>query len=96
MPSGEELYYMMDRFALLYKIQSSVSTFVTIMLWVSVSEILLWCGAFLSFCAAPARMTIIWLQIAHLGRGVFGILVLLKLPRSHDGIKTLPLDEEKP
>lgn len=96
MPSGEELYYMMDRFALLYKIQSSVSTFITILMWVSVSEILLWCGAFLSFCSAPARMTLIWLQIAHLGRGVFGILVLLKLPRSHDVIKTLPLDEEKP
>lgn len=60
MPSGEELYYMMDRFALLYKLHSAVSTFITILLWASVSEMLLWIGAFISFCAAPARMALIW------------------------------------
>lgn len=96
MPTGDELHFMMSRFTTMYNATSALSNFITVLLWVSTSEALLWGGAFLTFCAVPSRMALIWIQILHVGRAVFGYMVALKLPKSHEVIESLPFDAEHP
>ena len=51
-------------------------------------------GLFFTFCAAPLHMGIIWLQILHVPRGVFGVILAFKFPRSHEVIEAIPLDKK--
>ena len=66
-----------------------MSTFINMLLWTSITEILLFCGTFLTFCAAPLRTGVMFLLVFHLPRGVFGGILAFKLPRSHDVIEML-------
>lgn len=94
MPSWNEMYHIMNDFTLAYKGELAMSTFITMLLWTSISEILLFVGTFITFCAAPLRMGVVALMIFHLPRGVFGGMLAYKLPRSHDVIKVLPLEAD--
>ena len=84
----------MNNFNLAYKAEVAMSKLITILLWTGVSEFLLFCGTFITFCAAPLREGIIWLQVVHLIRGVLGIILAVKLPRSHHVIEMLPLSQQ--
>lgn len=81
----------MNNFTVAYKAERAMSTFITMLMWTSISEILLFCGAFLTFCLAPLRLGVIFLLILHLPRGVFGIILAVKLPRSHDVIDMMEI-----
>ena len=61
MPSGRELIQLMDYFTLAYKSLQAYSNLVTMLLWMSVSELLLTAALFISFCGAPERMGIIFM-----------------------------------
>lgn len=94
MPSWNEMFQIMNNFTLAYKGELAMSTFITMLLWVSISEILLFFGVFCSFCAAPLRMGIVFIMVCHLPRGVFGGLLAYKMPKSHNIIANLPLKPE--
>lgn len=83
MPSGNEMLQIMNNLNLAYKAEVAMSKLITILLWTGVSEFLLFCGTFITFCASPLREGIVWLQVVHLARGVLGIILAVKLPRSH-------------
>jgi len=86
MPSGNEMFKIMNNFTVAYRAERAMSTFITMLLWTSVTEILLFCGAFLTFCVAPLRTGVVFLLVFHLPRGVLGAILAFKLPRSHDVI----------
>ena len=64
-----------------------------ILLWASVSEFLLAGGLFCTFFAAPMRTGIVWMQLVHFARAVFGVLFITKIPRVRDWINKLNFDE---
>jgi len=94
MPSGVELFDMIKNFTIVYRAERAMSTLITMLLWTSVTEILLFFGTFFSFCAAPMRLAIVFLQILHIPRGIFGIILAVKLPRSHDFIDRLEITKQ--
>ena len=77
MPSGKEMINIMNYFTFAYKIERALSNFVMMILWASLSEMLLFIGVFITFCAAPARICLALLQVVHLARGVFGIMYVI-------------------
>jgi len=81
----------MKNLNLAYNAQHAFSSFITMLLWTSWSEILLVLGVFITFCAAPMHMGLMWLYIAHIPRGVFGTMIAFKLPRSHTVIDSIAL-----
>jgi hypothetical protein len=94
MPTGNEMVSILHSINIFYKAELALSQFVTMLLWTSFSEIMLWAGLFFTFCAAPLHMGIIWLQILHVPRGVFGVILAFKFPRSHEVIEAIPLDKK--
>lgn len=47
------------------------------------------------FVSAPKVLGgYIWFHVLHLGRGVLGLIILDKLPRSHDMVEKLEIEEE--
>ena len=93
MPTGNEMMSILHTVNNFYKAELALSQFVTMLIWTSFSEILLWIGLFCTFCAAPLHTGIIWLQIVHMPRGVIGIMLALKFPRSHEVLEAVPLDK---
>jgi len=93
MPSGAEMFNIIQNFTVAYRAERAMSTFITMLLWTSITELLLFGGTFISFCAAPMRLAIVFLQILHIPRGIFGIILAVKLPRSHDVIDRMELTQ---
>ena len=92
MPSGKEMLMLMNSFSFAYKFERALSNYLTMVMWASLSEILLFIGFFFTFCTAPKRIGVALLQVVHLARGVFGILYIHKLPRTHDLLDDLKYD----
>lgn len=79
-----------------YKVQQASLNYVTMLMWASLSEILLYTGVFFTFFAAAARLGPVWLQLVHVARGVCGMVYVVSLPRTHDMIDRLEcLDPQK-
>ena len=93
MPTVNEMMSILHTVNVFYKAELALSQFVTMLLWTSFSELLLWCGLFITFCAQPLHTGIIWLQIVHMPRGVFGIILAFKFPRAHEVLDAVPLDK---
>jgi hypothetical protein len=94
MPTGNEMVKILHSVNVMYKAELALAQFVTLLLWTSFSEMFLWCGLFLTFCAAASHTGIIWLQIVHLARGVLGFLLCFKFPRSHEMLEGLALENK--
>jgi len=61
MPTGNEMMSILHTVNVFYKAELALSQFVTMMLWTSFSEVLLWWGLFATFCAQAMHTGIIWL-----------------------------------
>jgi len=61
---------------LLYELSASL-------FWSSIGEIALFVFSFLIFITDPSEMTAIYFHVPHIARGVFGFLIVKKLPNSH-------------
>ena len=65
-----------------FKIQILLTDFINIMWWSSILDILIFVFTFCSFLAAPATASGIFIFSLHVVRGVLGILIVLKVPKS--------------
>lgn len=63
--------------------------------WTSLSEVLLFIFAFLVFLPDASEMGGIFFHILHVGRGIFGIMIVRKLPNFSDLVSTLPQDANR-
>jgi len=93
MPTGNEMMSILHTVNNFYKAELALSQFILMLVWTSLSEILIWIGLFCTFCAAPMHTGIIWLQIVHMPRGVLGMILAFKFPRSHEVLESIPLDK---
>ena len=48
---------------------------------------------FILFCSAPRLLAYIWLHIFHIPRGVLGLILMKRLPRSHDIIEKVQIPD---
>jgi len=93
MPTGNEMMSILHTVNVFYKAELALSSFLTMLLWTSFSEIFLWIGLFITFCARAMNMGIMWLQIVHMPRGVIGLILAFKFPKSHEILEAVPLDK---
>jgi hypothetical protein len=48
---------------------------------------------FALFCSAPSLLAYMWLHVFHVPRGIMGLNLIARMPRSHDIIGQLPLTQ---
>jgi len=60
--------------------------------WSSVAEILIWFPfSFFIFCVDAGRMSFIWFFIPHLIRAALGLLIIKKMPTSHEMVNKISI-----
>ncbi|CAI2375694.1 unnamed protein product [Moneuplotes crassus] len=76
-----DLYIKFDRI---------MEEFNSLLYYNSIIEIAAWVIGFLCFISYPSQMGIIWMHILHLGRGGYGLfLVIKKTPKNYDLIESI-------
>lgn len=72
------------------KFERIVEEFNSLMYYNSIIEIAAWVVGFLCFLSYPSEMGIIWMHILHVGRGGYGIwMVIKKTPKNYDLIESI-------
>jgi len=67
--------------------------------WSSLAELLIWFPfSFFVFCVDPERMAFIWMFIPHLVRAAIGLIIIKKMPTSHEMVSkiSIPPNEKIP
>jgi len=93
MPTGNEMMSILHTVNNFYKAELALSQFIMTLIWTSITEIFAWIALFCTFCAAPMNTGIIWIQIVHIPRGILGLILAFKFPRSHEVLESTPLDK---
>ena len=52
--------------------------------WACVTEMALIVLGFALFCSAPSPLAYMWLHVFHVPRGIMGLNLIARMPRSHD------------
>lgn len=80
------------------KVQIILHELSSSLFWSSLGEIFLFVFAFFVFFTDPREMGAIFFHLFHIGRGVIGLLIVKKLPNSHDMISEIqiPASEKIP
>jgi hypothetical protein len=71
------------------KIEIKTNSLIKMIYTTSLFEIFLWIVGFLLFMEAPGDLYLIWVLIVHLGKGILGIVVLNRLPKTYEIIENL-------
>jgi hypothetical protein len=81
------------------KLEIKVNSLVKLIYTTSLLEIFLWIVGFLLFIEAPGEFYLIWVLAIHIAKGVLGLYLLNKMPKTYEIIenlsKTNNLDESK-
>jgi hypothetical protein len=81
------------------KIEIKANSLIKMIYTTSLFEIFLWIVGFLLFMEAPGDLYLIWVLIVHLGKGILGLVVLNKIPKTYEIIENLSknpnFDEDK-
>ena len=93
MPTGNEMFKLLNQLDLAYKAEMVLYQMHSIVFWTTCLELGMFAALFVLFCTAPKSMGIIWLTVCHIPRGLLGILLLKKLPTSHEIIEDLKFDD---
>ena len=93
MPTGNEMFKLLNQLDLAYKAEMILYQIHSVVFWTTAAELCLFFGLFILFCTAPESMGIMWLTVLHVPRGVFGAILLKKLPKSHEIIEDLKFDD---
>lgn len=83
------MYRILNALDLTYKSEMILYQLHSIIFYTSLVEICVFIALTVLFFADPDRLGSVWLTILHLPRGVIGLLVLGKLPKSHDIVEAL-------
>ena len=92
LPSTDEVKQCMVYMDLAIKMQMIVFDFSSSLWWSSMAEFLIFFpfGLFVFFLDA-GRMGAIWLFIPHLVRGFLGLLIIKKMPTTHDMVNKIDI-----
>lgn len=92
LPSTDEVKQCMVYMDLAIKMQMIVFDFSSSLWWSSMAEFLIFFpfGLFVFFLDA-GRMGSIWLFIPHLVRGFIGLLIIKKMPTTHDMVSSIDI-----
>lgn len=66
------------------KVEIKFNSLVRLLYYSSILEISLWIIGFLLFIVSPSEMYLVWLLIIHVGKGIFGIILLSSFPKTFD------------
>jgi hypothetical protein len=76
MPTGNEMFKLLNQLDLAYKAEMILYQMHSIMFWTTLLELATFAALFVLFCTAPKSMGIIWLTICHVPRGFVGGILL--------------------
>ena len=93
MPTGNEMFKLLNQLDIAYKAEMILYQMHSIVFWTTTLELAMFCTLFVIFCTAPKSMAIMWLTVLHLPRGVIGAFLLKNLPKSHEIIEDLRFDD---
>lgn len=66
------------------KVEIKFNSLIRLIFNTSIFEISLWIVGFLLFVASPKDMYLIWILIVHIGKGVIGLVLLNKMPKTYE------------
>ena len=66
------------------KVEIKFNSLIRLIFNTSIFEISLWIVGFLLFIASPKDMYLIWILIVHIGKGVIGLILLNKMPKTYE------------
>ncbi len=66
------------------KVEIKFNSLIRLIYNTSIFEISLWIVGFLLFVASPKDMYLIWILIIHIAKGVIGIILLNKMPKTYE------------
>jgi hypothetical protein len=66
------------------KVEIKFNSLIRLIYNTSIFEIALWIIGFLLFVASPKDMYLIWILIVHIAKGVIGIILLNKMPKTYE------------
>ena len=66
------------------KVEIKFNSLIRLIYNTSIFEISLWVLGFFLFIASPKDMYLIWFLIVHIGKGVIGIILLNKMPKTYE------------
>ena len=66
------------------KVEIKFNSLIRLIFNTSIFEISLWIVGFLLFIASPKDMYLIWILIVHIGKGVIGLILLNKMPKTFE------------
>jgi hypothetical protein len=89
MPTGDEMYILLNSLDLNYKLMMVFSQLTTVLMWVSATEMVLELALFMTFCSAAKRLGGFWLMAWHIPKGFLGLVLAWKMPRSHNVIDAI-------
>jgi len=99
LPQADDVKQCLVYSELAIKMQMIVFDLSSSLWWSSLAEILIWFPfSFFVFCVDAERMGFIWMFIPHLVRAALGLLIIKKMPTTHEMINkiTIPPSEKIP
>ena len=66
------------------KVEIKFNSLIRLIYNTSIFEIALWIVGFLLFISSPKDMYLIWILIVHIAKGVIGIILLNKMPKTYE------------
>ena len=81
------------------KVEIKFNSLIRLIYNTSIFEISLWVLGFFLFIASPKDMYLIWFLVVHIGKGVIGIILLNKMPKTYEIMENVAknpnFDEDK-
>jgi hypothetical protein len=71
------------------KFEIKINSLVKLIYTTSLFEVFLWIVGFLLFMEAPGELYLIWVLVIHIAKGVLGLYLLNKMPKTYEIIENL-------
>lgn len=84
LPEPDDIKRSLKTLDLAIKFQIILFELSSSLFWCSLAEMCLFLFAFLLFCTDASHMGFVFLYVFHVGRGVIGGFLVLKMPNTHD------------
>ena len=92
LPEPEDIKNCLKTLDLTIKFQVLLFEFSSICFWSTLAELFLFWFSFVLFCTDAEHMGMAWLHLFHVVRGLCSLLILIKLPNSHDLLNEVHID----
>ena len=96
LPKGAELKRTLFQLDVGMRFSMLLHQIISTLFWSSVLEIAIWITGLFCFFSYPKQMGIIWMHMFHIPRGILGLYLLRKMPKTHDMLEEFHFPEEEP